>query len=661
MKTKIEAEIALIKKRGKPINVHLCKKDEAYVGMLPFEIKGEYFLTTSSPSTKDQLVQVEYDDGEVSMEVQSQEETINAFLYKDDSSLLKALMQNLKTDKLTHKPAFIIGPPGTGKTKVISQIIKEARVENKKILIASPTNMAVENVFERLENLEDAVLTIKTADERLREYAPKSIKAKKTAPLQDELEILQDAKKGFEKTLRDAQPFVAAANEKVLAISTKITNIKSDLFALEGKYKKCLQSIESKKKRLISLQNNSMLQRVANIFTSEKIEDIKADLNKNKKASLKLEEQIEKLQSDLEDLQNKETQEAHEKKSCIKKYNEARKALVEVDARIKELQEELEEIKNENIFSKAGIVGATLVNAALNRRIQEAEFDMIIVDEASMALIPFLVATSQALNDSKMAIAYNNKSDFYEAQNNAIAMALKSKMVLVGDPKQLSPIAQTKEMRKTIFEEYETQEIFNGKKVENTVFLDTNFRNHPNIVKLVSNLFYGGLLKSGKPSSDVESIYIRRSTSRMVSSLGSYVNNGNANIIKEQVSRALERGRRSIGVITPFKQQALLVEEILSPLKEKYSDADIQTGTIHTFQGKEKEIIIYDITYSPQGGTVPHAYNGDINSQTAKMLNVATTRAEEFFIVVGDVEGIINSLDSSLVLRQWVSKIKDIN
>lgn len=55
---------------------------------------------------------------------------------------------NLAVD--AHPITFIQGPPGTGKTFVISQICKYYNNLNKKVLVSSQTNVAVENILENL-------------------------------------------------------------------------------------------------------------------------------------------------------------------------------------------------------------------------------------------------------------------------------------------------------------------------------------------------------------------------------------------------------------------------------------------------------------------------------------------------------------------------------
>ena len=230
----------------------------------------------------------------------------------------------------------------------------------------------------------------------------------------------------------------------------------------------------------------------------------------------------------------------------------------------------------------------------------------------------------------------------------------------------LSTIAKTKELKKTIFDVYDVQEIFNAKKLKNVVLLDINFRCHPDITELCSELFYGGLLKSGREHTGKNALYIKNNQSFMTNKSRSFVNEGNRLSVLEQTSLALKRGKRSIGTITPFRAQANDINQSLLLLKDEYPDADIQAGTVHKFQGKEKNIVIFDLTFSSQGNKqVPITFLGDLESEAARLLNVAMTRAEDFFVLVGDVNGIIKQLSQrvdkdDLIFYKWLVKIQEL-
>jgi superfamily I DNA and/or RNA helicase len=663
----LDAEIEASVKNVKPVHVNLTKTaDGIYKGHLPFKIEGDYIL--NSKTIVNQPVILEWSEKLLTVELESEEETISAFLTKDDSALLKAVKDSLKQEEFTKEPAFIVGPPGTGKTKVITKILQEAVKANRRVLVLSPTNNAVENVFERISPSElgitedEIVLTIKTDMESLRAYSPEAVKQRSLQPILDELDILNMAKSEMLKTKRDAQPELTSLKVAKEAASTLADNIQRDIKAIDHQIKKLKNDVNGIEARIKSLSGNKLLQSVAELFAGKKVEELEDEKARLKKKEESLSCEKSSLEKKLKSALDDKTLRTKTYMSLAQEAHEAETALGKVQERINILHKEIDKLKTNNDFDKAVITGATLVNAALNQKIQSQEYDMIIVDEASMALVPLLVAATQPLSKKSLEpIDYKEDTSLYAAQNKAVELALASKIVFVGDPRQLPPISKTVELQKSIFSVYGVEKIFDGEEVKRAVFLDKNFRNHPHITLLASNLFYGGLLKSGKKEDGKDSLFIRRSTSKMVRSESSYVNHGNMKIVIEQATKALERGRRSIGVITPYRKQADLINKSFDSLRESYPDADIQAGTVHTFQGKEKDIIIYDLTFSPSefnNYTVPATYNGDFNSNTAKLLNVAMTRAESFFIIVGDIDGIANLPQEDLVLKEWVLGIK---
>ena len=665
----LDAEIAQVAKSSKPINVRLQNMGNGiYKGFLPFKVEGDFIL--NSKTLENVPVLVDYQENHVVIELDSDEDKINAFLSKDEASLLRAIKGQIRGE-MKEEPSFIIGPPGTGKTKVITKILEEAIKNNLKVLVASPTNMAVENVFERFDTkaveLKDGevILTIKTELEELQIFSPENIRQRKLQPIEDELEILDMAKADMVKTKRELQPTLSVQKTTKEAMKTKISNFNKDLSILTRKEKEIQGSLDEISHRIDSLTGNAFLKGVAQLFMSKKLDELNEEKEKREKELLRVRNEIVALEKKIQEAQSKAEQAKEDFEKENKLIYEATKAITEINQRIAMLRKKLNDLKALNLFRSAKIVGATLINASLNKKIQDGEFDLIIVDEASMALVPYLTVAAQSLKTQKNAkeekkeIQYESTPDLYEAQNNAARMALNTRLVFVGDPIQLPPIAKTYEMQKSIFEMYGADKIFEGEEPKNTVFLDINFRNHPRITNLASRLFYGGLLKSGKKDDGRDALFVRKSTSKMVLSDGSYINNLNMKIVVAQITKALERGRRSIGVITPYRKQALLIEENFQHLKEEYPDADIQAGTVHKFQGKEKDIIIYDLTFSPaKNGKVPATYNGDLRSTAGKLLNVAMTRAEDFFIVVGDIDGILAIKDKSLAIVKWVEEIK---
>lgn len=70
---------------------------------------------------------------------------------------------------------LIIGPPGTGKTYVIEELIHQFSKRSKKLLVTAWTNLAIDNIIKRLENKESLEIVrigpISEIDPAVKEYA----------------------------------------------------------------------------------------------------------------------------------------------------------------------------------------------------------------------------------------------------------------------------------------------------------------------------------------------------------------------------------------------------------------------------------------------------------------------------------------------------------
>lgn len=106
-----------------------------------------------------------------------------------------------------------------------------------------------------------------------------------------------------------------------------------------------------------------------------------------------------------------------------------------------------------------------------------------------------------------------------------------------------------------------------------------------------------------------------------------------------------------IGIITPFKAQ---VECIKSMLKKKMpsNNSKISVGTVHTFQGAERKIIIMSTVY----GKLDGCFFIDTNKS---LMNVAVSRAKDNFFVFGDINCLKDTQGSaSGLLKKCVLNIE---
>lgn len=174
------------------------------------------------------------------------------------------------------------------------------------------------------------------------------------------------------------------------------------------------------------------------------------------------------------------------------------------------------------------------------------------------------------------------------------------------------------------------------------ILLTQHRRCLPDIFEFCNSLAYEGQLASARIRESVSpwpafSYMDCPGNERVIS--GSRCNDFEAMMVAQAIAEKASSLRAAygrslgdiVGVITPFKAQAELIEgALVECLGRRHG---ITVGTVHSLQGAEKPVVILSLTYSalPAG----RSYFFD---QSVSMLNVAASRAQDSFLVVGDLE-----------------------
>lgn len=127
------------------------------------------------------------------------------------------------------------------------------------------------------------------------------------------------------------------------------------------------------------------------------------------------------------------------------------------------------------------------------------------------------------------------------------------------------------------------------------------------------------------------------------------INKCNVSIVESKLRDVLQEMKEknikhSIGIITPYREQVRMLNKQLGSIKKDFKEYYIQNaeasqdkdlrngfdiGTVDSFQGSDRDIIIYDCVRS--GGNI------DFIAEE-KRLNVSLSRAKKLLIIVGDME-----------------------
>lgn len=255
--------------------------------------------------------------------------------------------------------------------------------------------------------------------------------------------------------------------------------------------------------------------------------------------------------------------------------------------------------------------------------LHETEIDNLVIDEGSMMSIPYLIA---------------------------LAAKVKKRIIICGDPKQLGPITLSSSQYAKKWLHPDLFTLLKGNKSQNAAnavsMLKYQRRSAREIAELVNEPFYNGKLitkhheshdrascfppKSGK----IAFINLPRDGSNQVcysASRSKY--NSLARIQTIELLKAIIARNRNeietIGIIAPYRQQINDYKKNLEYIDT--GNINVKVGTIHTFQGSECDIIIWDIVdaFNEPIGLLYRGITGE------RLVNVAVSRAKSKLVIIG--------------------------
>ncbi|MDG4849426.1 AAA domain-containing protein [Peribacillus frigoritolerans] len=321
--------------------------------------------------------------------------------------------------------------------------------------------------------------------------------------------------------------------------------------------------------------------------------------------------------------------------------------LIEIE---KKLAKVLEKIRQKEIqfVKEAKVIGTTLAKAANDETVYQKEYDLVILDEASMAYVPQV----------------------------AFAAALAKHIIVCGDFKQLPPIASARDslvklwLKEDIFHRAGVaQSVEEGELHPHLFLLKEQRRMHPDISAFTNRVVYNNFVGDHKSvATSREGIMLAEPFANRASALldtslaGEYciterTSHSRMNLWQlllsfQLIHEAYVGGSRSIGYVAPYRAQAELMEKLLDDLYEKERQtADIIAATVHRFQGSEREMMIFDTVDSYPQNRAGMLLTG---RESERLINVAITRTKGKFVHVCDTSFVNKHVYRSKTLRQLV-------
>jgi ATP-dependent exoDNAse (exonuclease V) alpha subunit len=319
--------------------------------------------------------------------------------------------------------AFLWGPPGTGKTATLAHVADELLAQGQRLLILSTTNAAVDQALAQLARRPNLAQAIERGALLRLGYSDGENHG---ASLYEAIRRLHGKHEGQITRARERMRTLDVALRRVAALVARL-------------------------RELTPAAQTSLFEHTAS--QGLRVTELLDVFGRGNAA------RIARLGPDAQS------------STLARRAGRLARARELTRANVERARQQLAE-REVHLVADARAVVTTLTASYFSPLLENQRFDTVLVDEASMAVLPSL---------------------FYSA------CLARAKTVMVGDPRQLPPIVQssTPYVRRAMGRSIFAVGVTDPETSDVVVMLDTQYRMHPEIGELVSRLFYSGRLRHG--------------------------------------------------------------------------------------------------------------------------------------------------------------------
>lgn len=527
----------------------------------------------------------------------------------------------------------IEGPPGTGKTKLITEIItqKIRRNPETRILLSSQTHIALDNVLEQVVQLLPDAQVLRIGRDDQQKISPKmrnhlvSEMAEKWAS-----KVKEKSYSAFSQWAEKVGVDKSAiqVGMKVEALIKVLENKNSSLKLMEELEKQNEENLKEEEK-IKATEGKSAFDDIQD-ETQDSIAELKGEIRKWKSLESDLRADLKLLGGYAQALA--ENDNVDDLREWQKVFLTDDQLATDCKNRLS-LHEDwvLRVGKSQDFYplllKGAQVVGGTCVGLASIKGNLQVQYDLCIIDEASKATPPEIL----------------------------IPLTRSKRWIVVGDPKQLPPFFE--QIGDKLLQRYSESEIKgtvldrlvqsqNGLPEQCQRILKNQYRMITPIGNLISNCFYGGKLHS--PIAKHE-LVLSPSFSHTVTwystvnsnerserkTKGSTFENPVEGVIilnmldRLQFQAKAKKVKISVAVIAGYLGQVGHLTNIITKRKSTYENLQIDINSVDAFQGRQADVCIYSVTRSNNRGAL-----GFLREKPR--LNVALSRGRSALIIVGD-------------------------
>ena len=522
--------------------------------------------------------------------------------------------------------SVIEGPPGTGKTQTILNIIANAVLNGKSVAVVSSNNSATKNVYEKLEkNGIEFIAALLGNSQNKKEF----IDSQKEIPDLSQFNLSDNEK----AILKEKSTKLVAQLSEILDKKNELALLKLQLENIETEYKHFKETYKDKTDKTVDFRSNITAEKILELWV-----EVEALANRQKKIGF-IKRLIFRFKYGIKYKSFFTNTLDQIIFSCQLKYYPAKTS--ELTARIKLLEVSLKEFSFDNKMREYTKMSMQLLKAELCKRYNQQKRKPYTISELChksndfIKDYPIIMSTTYSLRQSLSdKISYDyviiDESSQVDLVTGALALSCAKRAVIVGDIKQLPNVVDVNMQEKTdlVFDSYKLQKPYrysNHSLLSSVLELFPNipktllrehYRCHPKIIEFCNKKFYDNQLIIHSEYTDKRQPLVVYKTS-----LGNHardrMNQRQIDIIKQEIIPNEKLENVNLGIVTPYRNQT-------NALQRTFHGTSIKADTVDKFQGRENDVIILS--------TVDNEISDFTDNPNR--LNVAVSRAVEQLILV---------------------------
>jgi len=508
--------------------------------------------------------------------------------------------------------SVIEGPPGTGKTQTILNLIANILYSGKNCAVISNNNTAVENVYEKLEAEKLAFLAASLGNRT-------NVMQFFSNDQQDLLtEFLEQKPLPLDEKELKRIDVLSETIRKIQDMEVETAVLESQLIELQHEKRYYELVTDNSMSTKAGLSSVSYLSLILRLQEPRKLWFYERWLIAFRLRLKRWDADISDLIRSVEQLyyisRTRElTQQIESNKQYLKSQHK--------DQITKELQVLYRKSLEQHIhqhYSKQSVNSFSAVDYKHNY-------------QAFLQRYPVVLSTSQSLlNNAPRGFCFDyliiDEASQGDLLSSTLAMSCATNLVVVGDSRQLQQIDEEMlfEQSEILANQYDVPQAYRyssnsilksvkeAVKTVPTTLLKEHYRCAPDIINFCNKMFYNGELVA-MTRNDRNHLQIVKTVEGNHARSNPKPNGSglyNQREIDEIADLLRENSSKSVGIITPFRYQADL-------LTQQFTSKTVEADTIHKFQGRQMEEVILSF--------VVNSLDQDPNKEKSRLYNFVTS------------------------------------